>query len=578
MTDDLEPGRGNRGARRRARYREIAGVLWEERLLSLFRGVGLEEELPAAMAGEAFSDTKKKDQPKVIRVRRALERLGPMFVKLGQLLSTRGHLLPPALLQELAKLQDEVPTVPWPQMRERIESELGARVEDVFASFDEEPLAAASIGQVYRATLPDGTRVAVKVQRPGMTEAMEIDLHIMQDLAGRLTKHVRWARDNDVATIAEGLAAILRAELDYLREGRSLDRFQTIFEADPSLVFPRVYWDQTTSHVLTMDLIEGTPCTELGNAKMAVGFDRRHFVQIGVETYLRMIFQVGFYHADPHAGNLFALVDGRLAFVDFGRVATVSERNRDAVLDMLLGLSEDDSVGVTEGLLAATGLSSSVDLRALEIDVDALLVRYRRYLSDGMGLDRAIRDLLRLMGDHHLRASSELTVLFATLGVLEGVATQIDPTFSMIEAAQPFARRLMPKRYSPDRILQTSLRAARAYSRLADQLPVQAARALRRAGQGEFEIAVRPTYYDAFVERILAGFYVLAYALVIGSLIIGLAFLSSRQGLSRPERIVYGVVLHAAIASAAWLLLSLVINSWRKRRTNKQRKKSGRSD
>lgn len=576
MADDRTAGRGNRSAQRRARYREIASVLWEERLLSLFRGVGLEEELPAGMAGEAFAGTREKDLPKVVRVRRALERLGPMFVKLGQLLVTRGHLLPPALVQELAKLQDEAPTVPWPEIRARIEAELGAPVEEVFGSFDEEPLAAASIGQVYRATLLDGTPVAVKVQRPGVTEAMEVDLHIVQDLADRLTRHVRWARENDVATIAEGLAAILRAELDYLREGRSLDRFRSIFEADPSLVFPRVYWDQTTSRVLTMDLLEGVPCTNLGNGEVEAAVDREHLVRIGVEAYLRMIFQVGFYHADPHAGNLFALPGGRLGFVDFGRVATVSERNRDAVFDMFLALSEDDSAGVTEGLLAATGVSRNVDLAALEIDVGALLVRYRRYLSDGLGLDRTMRDLLRLMRDHQLRASSELTMLFVTLGILEGVAIQIDPSFRMVDAAQPFARRLVPERYSPDRLLRASLRATRAYGRLFDQLPVHAVRALRRAGQGEFEIAVRPARYDAFVDRLVGGFYVLAYALLIGALIIGLAFLSGREGLTRPERITYGVVLHAAMASALWLLIRVVVNGWRRRRADKRRRRVGR--
>lgn len=576
MTDDRTRGRDSRGAQRRARYRAIAAVLWEERLLGLFRGVGLEEELPAGMAGEELSGTREKDLPKAIRVRHALERLGPVFVKLGQLLATRGHLLPPALVQELAKLQDDVPTVAWPEMKARIEAELGAPVEEVFGSFDEEPLAAASIGQVYRATLPDGTPVAVKVQRPGMTEAMDIDLHIMQDLAGRLTRHVQWARDNDVAAIAEDLAAILRAELDYLREGRSLDRFAGAFEADSSLVFPRVYWDQTTSRVLTTDLIEGVPCTDLGNADAAAGIDRKHLVHVGVEAYLRMIFQLGFYHADPHAGNLFALPGGRLGFVDFGRVATISERNRDAVFDMLLALFEDDSAGVTEGLLAATGVPRDIDLAALEVDVGTLLAQYRRYQSDGKGLDRAMRDLLRLMRDHQLSASSELTVLFATLGVLEGVAVQLDPSFRMVDAARPFARKLMPERYGPDRILRASLRSARAYVRLFDQLPVHTTRALRRLSQGEFKIAVRPARYEAFVDRLTAGFYLLAYALVVGALIIGLAFLSGREGLAQPERIGYRVVLFAAIASALWLLLRLVRNEWRRHRADRRRRRPDR--
>ena len=170
-------------------------MLWEERLFDLFRGVGLEEHLPAGTAGEETPGVKEKDLPTGDTLRHALERLGPVFIKIGQLLATRSDLLPPALLEELAKLQDDVPVVPWPEMRTRIEAELGAPVAELFESFDEHPLAAASIGQVYRATLPDGTPVAVKVQRPGVTEAMEIDLDIMHDLAGRLAKHVQWGQD-----------------------------------------------------------------------------------------------------------------------------------------------------------------------------------------------------------------------------------------------------------------------------------------------------------------------------------------------------------------------------------------------
>ncbi len=188
MPDDRKQEKKSRGARRRARYREIAVVLWEERLFELFRGIGLEDDLPGGTAVEQTPVTKEKDLPLPVRVRHALERLGPVSIKLGQLLATRSDLLPPALLEELAKLQDKVPEVDWPEMRTRIEAELGAPVEKLFKSFDEEPLAAASIGQVYRATLPDGTRVAVKVQRPGVTEAMEIDLDIMHDLAGRLAE------------------------------------------------------------------------------------------------------------------------------------------------------------------------------------------------------------------------------------------------------------------------------------------------------------------------------------------------------------------------------------------------------
>ncbi len=570
MTNDLHQRQMSRGARRRARYREIVAVLWEERLFDLFRGVGLEEHLPPGTAGEETPGVKEKDLPTAIRLRHALERLGPVFVKTGQLLATRSDLLPPALLEELAKLQDDVPVVPWPPMSTCIEAELGAPLAELFENFDNTPLAAASIGQVYRATLPNGAPVAVKVQRPGVTEAMEIDLDIVHDVAGRLAKHVPWCQDEDVATIAEDFAALLRTELDYTLEGRSLDRFRSAFADDPAIVFPQVYWDQTTSRVLTMDRLEGIPVTALEADEKAADVDRTHLVEIGVGAYFRMIFQQGFYHADPHAGNLFALPDGRLGFVDAGRVATVSERYREGTFDMLVAVSDNDPAAVTEVLLAMTGMPPHLDVAAFEIDINAMVSQYRRQQSGGGGLDKLMKGLLKLMRTHHLPVPAELTVLLPTLGVLEGVALQLDPAFNMLDVTKPFARKLMPERYGPEHILKASLRTARAYGRLFNDLPVYATRALRRMAEGEFRVAVRPDDYAGLVDRLTAGFYLLAYALIVGALIVGFAFLVGRQNLTQPERIGFRVVLYAAIGSVIWLLVRLLRSEWRKRQADRR--------
>jgi ubiquinone biosynthesis protein len=569
-SEDRPPDRKNRSAQRRARYREIAAVLWEERLLDLFRGTGLQDDLPGGPTAERTPGIKEKDLPLPVRVRHALERLGPVFVKLGQLLSTRGDLLPSALREELARLQDDVPEVPWPEMRNRIESELGAAVETIFQQFDPEPLAAASIGQVYRAMLPDGTPVAVKVQRPGVMKAMEIDTDIIHDAAGRLAKHAEWAKEYDVATVAEEFASVLRSELDYTNEGRSLDHFRNAFADEPSLVFPQVYWDQTTSRILTMDLIEGVPATELENNDKAAGVDRRHLVEMGVGAYFRMIFQLGFYHADPHAGNLFALAGGRLGFVDFGRVATISERNREATFDMLLAMFDEDPAAVTEPLLSMLGIPPHLDLAALDVDISAMLARYWHRQSGGVGLGKFMQDLLKLMRDHQFRVPSELRVLLTTLGVLEGVAKQIDPAFRLIDATKPFAQRLMPKRYSPGHILKASLRSARAYGRFFDQLPVHATRALRRVGDGEFRVAVRPDSYEGLVDRLTAGVYLLAYALIVGALIVGFAFLLGQQNLTQLELIGYRITLVAATASVIWFVIRSLRSEWHKRKADKR--------
>ncbi len=559
----------SRGALRRARYREIAKVLWEERVLSAFRGSAFEGHVPTdAVEPVAQPAGKEKDLPPAVRIRHALERLGPAFIKIGQILATRRDLVTPDLAAELAKLQDDVPTLPWEEMRERIEAELGGSVGELFATFDETPLAAASIGQVYRATLTDGTPVAVKVQRPGVSETMEMDLEILVEQAHRVGAHTQWGKDFDVAALADEFAAVLRSELDYTHEGRALDRFRAAFEDTPDVVFPAVHWDLTSSRVLTMAFVEGTPATAL-EADSVEGVDGARVVELGVAAYFRMIFEMGYYHADPHAGNIFALSGGRIAFVDFGRVATVSERNRDATFDMLLAIFDDDPAGATEAVLQMTGTPPHVDLASLEIELGAIMSQYRRAQINGGGLDDMVQRLLSMMREHRLHLPTELTVLLTTLGMVDGVAMQLDPAFRLVDAAKPFARKLVPQQFGPEKVLKRTLRSGRAYARFFDALPVQLTRVLRRAGEGEFRISIRPTEFKPIMDRLEAGFTRLAYALIVAALIIGFSFLVSRPDLSTAERVGYRIVLFAALASVAWFLISLARVEWRKRREEK---------
>ena len=566
MATDSGDAAKSRGARRRARYREIARVLWEERVLNLMKGGGLEEHAPPeAAAATDVTDVKEKDLPRAVRIRRALERLGPAFIKMGQILATRRDLVTPDLAEELAKLQDDVPTLPWEQMKARVEEELGGSVDELFASFDPVPLAAASIGQVYRATLSDGTPVAVKVQRPGVTETMEIDLEILADLGRRIHTHTEWGKDYDVAALAQEFADVLRSELDYTHEGRSIDRFRDAFASDKDVLFPEVYWDHSTARVLTMSFIDGVPATKLEEGDVE-GVDATRLVELGVACYFRQIFEIGFYHADPHAGNLFAMRDGRIAFVDFGRTAMVSERNRDAVFDMLLAVFDDDARAATEAVLQMTGVPPETDVAALEVEVGRMLALYRRSQMGGGGLDELVQRLLSTVREHRLHLPTELTVLLTTLGMLDGVAAQLDPGFRMVDAAKPFAKKLIPEQFGPERIFKATLRSVRAYGRFFDELPVQATRMMRRAGEGEFRISMRPTEYEPILDRLQAGISLLAYALIVSALIIGASFLVSRPGLSRLEEIGARVVLLAALASVAWLLVSIGRSEWRKRR------------
>ena len=570
MTSNDEKAALSRGARRRARYREIAAVLWDERVLNVFKGAGLDEHAPPEAARrEGDPGVKEKELPRAVRIRHALERLGPAFIKAGQILATRRDLVPPDLAEELAKLQDDVPTLPWEEIKARIEAELGHPVEELFATFDAEPIAAASIGQVYRATLPDGTLVAVKVQRPGVTETMDIDLEILIDQAHRLAVHTQWGKDFDVASLAEELASILRSELDYRHEGHALDRFREAFADDKNVLFPAVYWDHSSQYVLTMDFIDGVPATTLEGGQVA-GVSGARLVEVGVGCYFRQIFEMGFYHADPHAGNLFAMPDGRVAFVDFGRTASISQRNRDAVFDMLLAVFDDDVRGATEAVLTMCGMPPHADIAQLEVELGQIMASYRRAQTNGGGLDALVQKLLTMMRAHQLHLPTELTVLLTTLGMVDGVAGQIDPDYRLVDVAKPFAKKLLPEQFGPERIIRASLRSVRAYGRLIDELPVQVTRVLRRAGEGEFRVSVRPTGFEQMMERLQAGFTLLAYALIVSALIIGSSILVSRPELTGLERAGSRLVLVGAIASVIVLLTRMARAEWRKRRADKR--------
>jgi ubiquinone biosynthesis protein len=565
-----------RGAKRRARYREIAKVLWEERVLNLMKGSDLESHAPSPADPDVHAtgataegiQVRERDLPRAVRIRHAFERLGPAFVKMGQLLATRRDLVPPDLAAELAKLQDDVPTLSWDEMRPRLEGELGAPVEELFATFDQTPLAAASIGQVYKATLKDGTAVAVKVQRPGVTETMELDLGILVEQARRLEAHTQWGKDFDVGALATEFADVLRSELDYTHEGRALDRFRAAFADTPEVTFPGVHWDHTTSRVLTMDFIDGVPATRL-ETEDAPGVDRAALVGTGVNCYMRQIFEFGYYHADPHAGNIFALGGGRIAFVDFGRVAVISERNRDATFDMLLSVFNDDPASATEAVLAMTGMPPHVDVATMEMELGSLLASYRRAQAGGGGLEELVQKLLTLMREHQLHLPTELTVLLTTIGMVDGTARQIDPDFQLVDSVRPMARKLIPQQFGPEKMFKHAMSSGRAYARFFDHLPLQMTRVLRRAGEGEFRVSIRPTDFKTIMDRLEAAFTRLAYALIIAALIIGFSFLVSRPDLSHAERIGYRIVLFVTLASVAWFLISLVRIELRKRREEK---------
>jgi ubiquinone biosynthesis protein len=554
------------GINRIERYREIAKILWDERVLFLLKDTGAAEFAPSeATFAEIADDAPElegRKAPREVRVRRALERMGPTFVKAGQLLATRQDLVSPALAVQLSKLKDDVSALPFDQIRPIITAELGGELDELYAEFDPEPLAAASIGQVYRATLHDGRAVVVKVQRPRTAELMEIDFEIITRWAQTATKRTEWGRSLDVAGVAAEFVTALRSELDYQVEARNLVRFREAFAEDASVVFPEPIDELSTTRVLTMEFLDGVPGTH-PELMDAAGIDRREVVEVGTRCYLRQIFEFGFFHADPHDGNLFAMRDGRVGFVDFGRVGWVSERHRAHVLDLMMSFVEGDPAAAADVMAAMISAGPRLEISMLQREIGRVIDSYQRRNAD---LSEVFQRLLDVMREQGLHVPSEFVVLLTTLAVVEGVAMNIAPDYRLTDTVAAYAGKALPDRMDPEYIKKVVLRTLGRYTHLLDDLPVGVSRALRRASEGEFRMAVRPSDYDKFLDRLSDLVVRLALSLLLAAFVIGFSIIVALQPDNRAVDVMAETVLAVATGFTIVWMISLVFGFRRRRR------------
>jgi ubiquinone biosynthesis protein len=534
------------------RYREIVTVLIDEGLDNALDVTGLRAFAP--IRGRFTLD---KAEPIPVRVRHTVERLGPTFIKLGQAASTRPDVIPEDVCDELAKLQDHVAPIPFDEARAVVEQELGAPLDDVFESFDREPIASASIGQVYAATLPDGTDVVVKAQRPGVDQIVKTDLDILMTQARFAQDHSDLSDYYDIPAIAGEFADAVREELDYIVEGRNADRLRGLFEDDDTVVFPLVYWDFTTTRVLTMERVHGIPFNRVDLLDEAHA-DRKELAQRGIFCYLEQIFTYGFFHADPHPGNLFALPDGRVAFTDFGRVGTISQVGRDQLADLFMGIIDNDTSLVVDTLLDGANSRGDIDVAALEREVSHLIAKYYNKSLREVHAGELISEVMQLVQNHHLAMSSELAVLLATLVVLEGLGTKLDPTFDFVEATTPFARAIAAKRFEPPEVARSFTRSLRRTGRLMTELPESLTRLMKRAAQGEFRVALKPTGFEPILARFEEATNRLAFALVVSAFVIGLSMILTQSEIPIGFMWVARVAWAAALVVGSWFFISIL--------------------
>ena len=424
------------------RYRQIADALTRHGLGFLVGTFGIDRVVPFHR-GLLGHPRRPEPYTQPEHVRMALADLGATATKFGQILSTRSDLLPPEYSSELAKLQDAVPPVPFTKLSETLSAELGRPIDEAFASFDPEPLAAASIGQAHLATLHDGTEVVVKIRRPGVVEQVCEDLEILKNLAAAAGRRWEAAEQYDVVAVVDEFADALLLELDYLREGRNAERLAANFADDSGLHVPRIFWETTTSRVLTQERVQGLKVDDLDGLE-AAGIDRKELAMRLARVLLKMVFEDGFYHADPHPGNFFIESGEVIGLIDFGMVGTVDDRTREELAAVLMALSNNDSEELVDAVLNISGAAGAVvDRAALSVDLQRLVSEYSDRPLGDVPCGPVVERYLAILRAHRMQLPSRFALLLKTVMMSEGLGLKLDPEFSLTALLAPYARKLV---------------------------------------------------------------------------------------------------------------------------------------
>jgi len=435
------------------------------------------------------------------RLRLMIEDLGPTFIKLGQILSTRGDLLPASYRAELAKLQDSAPPVASEQIRATFAEEFGRSVDEAFSAFDMQPIAAASIGQAHAATLPDGSEVIVKLRRPHIIEDVEEDLRVLVDLSYLAARHWEMARYYDIVAIVAEFAQTLRAELDYLHEGRNLERIASNFADESSIHIPTIYWDLTTTRVLTLERIRGVKITNVAELD-AQGCDRGVIARRATRILLTMILRDGFFHADPHAGNVFVERDGRIGLIDFGMVGEVDRSSQDGLMKLMLGITQQDASRLADTMLDLSAGRTPVDRNALRRDLQRLLARYSNRPISDVRFGAFISEMIEVLRTHRLRLPPDLALLLKTIVMGEGLAEEIDPTFNLMEVYIPLTEEVIRERFSVSGWTKQLLLSGIDSLESTLEIPQRLRHILGDIERGGFEVNIQPSSFDPYFSRL----------------------------------------------------------------------------
>ena len=544
-------------------------MIWRRRQLSRLRDIGailVKHGWGHIVAKLGLSDllhlrkrvTRAQSTP--VRLLQTIEELGPTFVKFGQILSTRPDLLPTEYISELSKLQDTAEEVEIEEIKSIIAADLGRPVEEVYASFDEIPLAAASLGQVHTATLHDGSRVIVKVQRPHIRETIESDIEILYTLARFLEKRWERAKSYGFTEVIDEFAITIHEELDYTREAQNTQRLKNNLAHEKRARIPEVYWDLVTGRVLTLEWIEGIKITDLAGIA-AIGADRKDISQALASIFFKQIFVDGFFHADPHPGNLLVTGDYHVALLDAGQVRQLDAGSRNGLISMLMAYENRDTRRFAEEVVSIGIAQGDIDLPALTYDLEKVLRYYYNLPTRATNIGHILARVMDVSARHRIRLPIGFTVLGKVLANIDSINRQLNPDFNLTEAARPYMSMAVREQLSPSELIADTYQAIIDTKSFIFALPDHLSQLLRKAIEGTLRIEFKHKGLEELESRLDKITNRLAFALIIGASIIGGSIIAvSKQGptgiLGLPVLGVIGYVV--AIVLGMWLLVSII--------------------
>jgi predicted unusual protein kinase regulating ubiquinone biosynthesis (AarF/ABC1/UbiB family) len=501
---------------------------------------------------EAKQATRRRAQ--AIWIRNTLLDLGPTFIKVGQLFSTRADIFPIEYVEELSKLQDRVPAFGYELVESTIEKELGKKIPELFAQFEPVPLAAASLGQVHKAVLHSGEAVVVKVQRPGLKKLFEIDLQILKGITRYFQNHPKWGKGRDWTGIYEECSKILWEEIDYLGEGRNADTFRRNFRAYDWVKVPRVYWRYASPSVLTLEYAPGIKITQY-EALEAAGIERKVIARYGAEAYLHQLLDDGFFHADPHPGNLAVSPEGALIFYDFGMMGRIKSNVREGLMETMFGIASKDGDRVVQSLIDLGALAPTDDMGPVRRSVQYMLDHFMDKPFENQSVAAISEDLYEIAYDQPFRFPATFTFVMRAFSTLEGVGKGLDPEFNFMEVAKPYAMQLMSNTNGSEgnSLLNELSRQAVQVSSTALGLPRRLEDTLEKLERGDVRLRVRAIETERLLRRQSSIQLAIVYAVIIGS------FTLSASILLVKDYIWLAVVVLLIAALLSWMLIRLLL-------------------